>query len=83
MKDEKGPSAEEIARAMLKVQAEEQAKKSSGMSDVLGWGGMLLVAPGGAALYLLVSQDIGGMVCALAFVMVIVGAVMGSLAKKS
>jgi len=79
---DKKPTAEDIARAMVKVQQEEAAKSRSGVSDVLGWGGMLLVAPGGAALWALVDRQMGTFVCAAAFVMVIVGAVMGSMAKR-
>ena len=82
MSNEKGPSAEEIARAMLKVQAEEKSKSGTTWSNVLGWGGMLLLAPGGAALYVLVDRSIGSIVCAVAFVAVIVGAILGSASRS-
>lgn len=81
MAENNGPTAEDIARAMVKAQAEENAKKGTRLSNVLGWGGMLVGAPAGVALFVLGMGDAGTLVCGGAFVAVIVGAIIGTVSR--
>jgi hypothetical protein len=80
---ENGPTAEELARAIVAEQEKAKAKKGNSLSNWLGWGGMLLVAPAGAVIWAVVNQSLGSMVCGAAFLMVIVGAIVGTVSKAA
>lgn len=79
------PTAEEIARAIVREQEKAAAKRGSALSDVLAWGGLLLVGPAGVAAYLFGGLELRGVstiLCAAAPLMIIVGAIIGSVAKS-
>jgi hypothetical protein len=80
--EQRGPTAEEIARAMIHAQEEQSAKSKTMWSNVLGWAGLLVVAPAGVAAFLLVSSTMGESLCVLSFLMVIVGAIIGSVGHR-
>jgi len=75
------PTAQEIAKAMVEAQAEEREKQGTKNSNVLAVFSVLVLAPLGLFLSY-TGSGAGGLVCIIAFVLVIVAAVMGSMAKR-
>lgn len=77
-----GPTADEIARAIVKAQGEEKAKSGSTLSNILGWGGMLLALPAGLFCWGFIDNSLGQTITGIAVLMVIVGAIVGSATKR-
>lgn len=80
---EKGPSAEELARAIVAEQERVRGKRGSSLSNWLGWGGMLLVAPVGLFVWATTDQALGSMICGASFLLVIIGAIIGTVSKPA
>ena len=72
------PTAQDIATAMVEAQAAEREKQGTKNSNVLALVAVFIIAPLG----FFTLQSGGSIICGLAFLLVIVAAIMGSMAKR-
>lgn len=75
-----GPNAEEIARAIVEEQERAKAAKGKRLSNTLGVLGLLAIP---VSLYLwTVDASLGSSVCGGAALLIVVGAIVGSVTKR-